>query len=212
MNSFPLTERQIRQRLAVAETLPLDNPYPDSLLHGAPQPAAVLIPFFRVSGSWQVLFIRRTHNENDRHGGQVAFPGGRKDPDDGGPLATALREAQEETGLNPDDVRVLGRLNDILTISNYQVTPVVGVIPWPYTLKPAPEEVSRIFSIPWDWLSDPANHEVRRRSLPSSDFTLPVIFFRPHAGETLWGASARITLNLISALLPDQESKPIPPR
>ena len=93
------------------------------------------------------------------HSGQVAFPGGRADPEDTDPEQTALREAYEEIGLRPSDVHLLGRLQDYLTITNYQVTPVVGVIPWPYDLHPAEEEVSRVFAIPLDWLAQ-AEHFV----------------------------------------------------
>jgi 8-oxo-dGTP pyrophosphatase MutT (NUDIX family) len=130
----------------------------------------------------------------------VAFPGGRADPQDTSPEQTALREASEEIGLRPQDVRILGRLQDYLTITNYQVTPVVGVIPWPYDLHPAEQEVSRVFAIPLDWLAQAENHEERPRLLPPPYPPARVIYFHPYDGEVLWGASARMTLNLLQAL------------
>ncbi len=168
-------------------------------LSGPPRPAAVLIPFLRKTDGWHLLFTRRT-TELQEHSGQVAFPGGRMDALDESPIDTALREAHEEIGLAPADVQVLGLLNNYLTITNYLVTPVVGVIPWPYTLRSSPHEVSRIFTIPLAWLADPRNHEVRQRSIPGLDKTIPVVYFQPYEGEILWGASARFTLGLLEVL------------
>ena len=90
----------------------------------------MLIPFLRIEQAWHLLFTRR-NSALPEHSGQVAFPGGRADPDDPDLETTALREAYEEIGLLPADVRILGRLYDFLTITNYLVTPIVGVIPWP---------------------------------------------------------------------------------
>lgn len=200
MSYLPPTEEEITGRLAAASRLPVDDPYPAGLVRGVPQDAAVLIPLIWQESGWQVLFIRRTENDEDRHGGQVAFPGGRQDAQDRTPEETATREAHEEIGLRPADVRLLGRLNVLRTITNYLVTPVVGVVPWPYAFQPQPSEVSRIFTIPLAWLADPAHHEISRRSLPSPHDPIRVIYFDRFDGEQLWGASARITLNFLSAL------------
>jgi 8-oxo-dGTP pyrophosphatase MutT (NUDIX family) len=164
------------------------------------RPAAVLIPFLKVENGWHLLFIRRTAIPKDRHSGQVAFPGGRCDPTDSTVEKAALREAQEEVGINPRDVHILGRVRDMLTITNYRVTPIVGTIPWPYNFIPQSDEVARIFSIPINWLADPGNHEVRMRGLQISGQDIPVIYFQKFDGELLWGASARITLLLLEAL------------
>ncbi len=176
-----------------------------------PRPAAVLIPLFLANLSeegklgWQVLLTRRT-NSVAEHQGQVAYPGGRADPTDISPETTALREAWEEIGLNPAQVRILGRMQNLHTISNYLVTPIVGVIPWPFPVQLEETEVSRVFSIPLDWLADPQNHEVRNRSIPNSYVNFlhskiyPVIYFQPYQDELLWGVSAEITLQLINIL------------
>ncbi|MBM3145147.1 MAG: CoA pyrophosphatase [Chloroflexi bacterium] len=197
-----LTEVEIIQRLAEASKSGQspESPYLITSVQDPPQPAAVLIPFLCTQDGWQLLFIRRTLHPLDRHSGQVAFPGGRCDPEDPDAVKAALREAHEEVGLIPKDVRVLGRLREMLTITNYRVTPIVGAIPWPYELRPQPEEVSRIFTIPLEWLADPDNHEIQQHRLQHHGKPLPVIQFQPYDGEILWGVSARITMLLLEAL------------
>lgn len=171
--------------------------------------AAVLIPLIKVEGEWEILYIRRTERDNDRHSGQVAFPGGAAEKQDSSPVATALRETHEEIGIKPEDITVLHTIDTYVTISDFQVTPVVGVIKWPTTLIPQPEEVSRIFSIPLHWLRQQDNFEVRARVVPSpTNKRNPVIYFKTYDGELLWGATARMTLNLIKAL--DEEILALP--
>jgi 8-oxo-dGTP pyrophosphatase MutT (NUDIX family) len=196
-----LSENEIIQRLAQALNLPPISEYPDfsELLSGPPRPAAVLIPLLKKGGDWNLLLTRR-NADLPEHSDQVAFPGGRADPEDSTPEQTALREAQEEIGLDPADVRILGRMQTFLTVTNYNVTPIVGVIPWPYPFRLASEEVSRVFTIPLAWLADPLNHEVQERSLPAPFEPVPVIYFQPYDGEVLWGASARFTLILLDIL------------
>lgn len=173
--------------------------FPEQLLSGKARPASVLIPLLRKNNEWHILFIRRT-TKLAEHGGQVAFPGGRMDPQDKDPIQTALREAWEEIGLQARDVRILGQMQDFLTITNYRVTPIIGMIPWPYLLRPASEEVSRVFTIPLAWLSDPANREERLRNLPMPGLSIKVIYFKPYDGETLWGASASFTQAFLKIL------------
>jgi 8-oxo-dGTP pyrophosphatase MutT (NUDIX family) len=182
-----------------SENLYHEVPYPLGLLKGDPRPAAVLIPMLRTKDAWHILFTRRTDTLPE-HSGQVAFPGGRSDPGDLSLEATALRETWEEIGLNPSEVQVLGRLNDYLTVTNYRVTPIVGTIPWPFSLTLEKEEVSRVFTIPLDWLADPSNREERLRPLPTPFPPAKVIYFHPYDNEILWGATARFTLALLKIL------------
>jgi 8-oxo-dGTP pyrophosphatase MutT (NUDIX family) len=190
---------EISRRLAKARREAHKTSFPAELLVGDPRPAAVLIPFLRIEQAWHLLFTRR-NSALPEHSGQVAFPGGRADPEDPDLDTTALREAYEEIGLLPADVRILGRLYDFLTITNYLVTPIIGVIPWPYPLRLSAEEVSAVFTIPLDWLADPANREERLRSLPAPYDPIPVVYFHPYGGEVLWGASATFTLALLEVL------------
>ncbi|MBN2502318.1 MAG: CoA pyrophosphatase [Anaerolineales bacterium] len=200
MDAHQLTENDIIHSLADRPSRPPINPFPAEMLSGPPRPAAVLIPFIRQDDAWHILFIRRTTMKQDPHSGQVAFPGGRCDPEDPTPETAALREAQEEVGLQPADVRILGRLEDFVTITNYQITPIIGRIPWPYPLQKAPEEVSRAFTIPLDWLADSSNRETLTREMPEGFPAQQVIYFKAYDNEILWGASARIMLNLLEAL------------
>lgn len=199
MESLLLSENEIIQRLARAREHPNEYIYPSELLTDTPRSAAVLIPFLIRDSSWHILFTRRT-NTLPEHSGQVAFPGGRADPGDGSPEATALRESFEEIALRPEDVKILGSLNPLPTVTNYHVTPVVGRIPWPYTFKLAEEEVSRVFTIPLRWLANLNNFEIRSREVPNFATPVKVIYFSPFESEVLWGVSAQITLNLLKAL------------
>lgn len=168
---------------------------------GRPDPAAVLIPILREGGEWKLLFIKRTRQPDDRHSGQVAFPGGRADAGDRSLLDTALREAREEIGTDPDEIEILGQSCSITTVTNYKISPFVGILPWPYPLSLSPEEVQKTFTMPLDWLNDPGNRRQeawQSRSLPGVD--LPVIFFKEYQGEVLWGATAQIVVDLLDIM------------
>ena len=199
-----LSEEEISSRLALIDhrkemTASYNPRFPPEMFSGYPSSASVLVPMLRNSGKWEVLFTRRTSSLPE-HSGQVAFPGGRADPEDDSPEDTALREAEEEINLDPSDVLVLGRLRELRTITNYCVQPIVGKIPWPYDFVLAKEEVSRVFSIPLEWLADPDNHKIQFRELPEPHPPAPVIYFDHYDGELLWGVSAEITLNFLESL------------
>jgi 8-oxo-dGTP pyrophosphatase MutT (NUDIX family) len=161
--------------------------------------AAVLIPLIWWKDEWHLVFTRRTEIV-EHHKGQVSFPGGGCDEGESTPEQTALREAAEEIGVKSGDVRLLGRLNEVLTITHYRVTPVVGVMPWPYEVRPEPAEVERIFSIPLLWLADPANWGEQLVTPNGLLHSFPIISYHPYDGEILWGASARMTHNFLTVL------------
>lgn len=200
MQSDSLTIADISRRLDQISLSEPVNEFPNSYFDDPPKPAAVLLPLLRQDEKWHLLFIRRTENDADRHSGQVAFPGGGREPEDTSIKAAALREAQEEIGINPDDVQILGQLQEFVTISNFLVTPFVGVIPWPYPLSPSPAEVVRAFTIPLDWLAHPKNHTIDHRKIPGQDIRIPVIRFEEYDGEVLWGVSARFTIQFLKTL------------
>lgn len=159
------------------------------------RPAAVLVPLYLDSGEWHVLLTRRT-DKVDSHKGQVAFPGGRADPEDASLVHTALREAREEIGLAPADATVIGRLDELITVSQYRVTPIVARIPFPYAFVPSEDEIDAIFGVPLRWLADRSNLEVRHREPIVPGPKIPVYYW--HYGEyTIWGATARMLLNLL---------------
>jgi 8-oxo-dGTP pyrophosphatase MutT (NUDIX family) len=161
--------------------------------------AAVLMPLVWIADEWHLLFTRRT-DAVEHHKGQVSFPGGGCDDDEPTPEATALREADEEIGLHPRDVRILGRLNDMVTITRYRVSPVVGVIPWPYKFIMSPREVSRVFAIPLAWLARRENWEERKTTPKGVPRSVPIVIYHPYDGEILWGATARMALNFLEVL------------
>lgn len=200
--SHLLTEDQIADRLNRAYrpgVIASTDGYAELYASVPLQCAAVLIPFARCEDEWHIVFTRRTDTVQ-KHKGQVAFPGGSCNAGETSPETTALREAMEEIGLNPADVRLLGRLNDIITITRYRVSPVVGVIPWPYPFQPAAGEVARVFTIPLPWLANRRNWKEQPFTPDGIRRPFPVVLYAPYDGEVLWGASARIILNLIAVL------------
>ncbi len=157
--------------------------------------AAVLVPLLWEADEWHLLFTRRTEKV-ESHKGQVSFPGGGCDENETTPEETALRETEEELGIDALQVRILGRLTNMITISSFRVTPVVGVIKWPTVLRVGQDEVERVFTIPLNWLADSRNRW---------EFTMPgrkrfLIAYHPYDGELLWGATARMTVDFLKVL------------
>ncbi len=161
--------------------------------------AAVLIPLVWWKDEWHLVFTRRTE-AIEHHKGQVSFPGGGCNADETTPEQTALREAEEEIGLKSGDVRLLGWLNEVFTITRYRVTPVAGVMPWPYEVRLEAAEVERVFTIPLIWLSQRENWEEQPATPVGVPSPFLVISYHPYDGEVLWGASARMTHNFLSVL------------
>lgn len=191
----PISEAEISARLELARHRSFhEEPFPQ-YAGKPPRHAAVMVPLAWADGDWQVLFTRRT-DRVEHHKGQVSFPGGATDPGDISPEDTALREAEEEIGLRRSDARILGRLGDMLTVSNFLVTPIVAVIPWPYAFRVHTIEVSRVFTIPLQWLTTRDNwQEFIRRETNRS-----VVVYFPYDGELLWGVTGRMTVEFIRAI------------
>ena len=160
--------------------------------------ASVLIPIFRDNGEYKIIFTKRT-NRVEEHKGQISFPGGAVDKEDVSLEETALREAYEEVGLLREDVTVLGRTDDALTLaSNYIIHPFVGFIPYPYPFRINPVEVKRILEVPLSlfWVED---HIDKTGPVEYEGVTYESLIY-PYQGDVIWGASARIMENLIEIL------------
>ncbi len=165
------------------------------------RPAAVLMPLINDGGIWKLIFIKRTTKETDSHSGQIAFPGGRVDPEDPSYAYAALREAEEELGIQPEDVEMIGKTCPTITVTDYEIHPFLGQVPWPYPLALSRDEVVKTILIPLDWLGDDNNYQTRfweSRSRPGRVY--PVIFFNEYEGEILWGATAQIVSDFLKLL------------
>ena len=160
--------------------------------------ASVLVPLLKNRNEWHLLFTRRT-DTLQFHKGQVAFPGGAADPEDIDPQTTALRESFEEIALKPEFVNILGCLPPMNSVTSYRITPVIGIIQWPIELIPSPNEVQKIFTIPLKWLAFPENRQLKPYQREAGD-TAHVIFYEPYDEEVVWGITAQITVNLLTAI------------
>lgn len=158
--------------------------------------AAVLIPIVLHPEEPTVLLTLRAAALR-KHSAQIAFPGGRIDATDGSPLIAALREAQEEIGLAPDRVRMVGYLDAYLTGTGYRVTPVVGLVEPPLALTINRHEVDEAFETPLAFLLDPANHQRHGREWKGRYRTY---YAMPHGDRYIWGATAGMIRNLYERL------------
>lgn len=155
-------------------------------------PAAVLVPIVNRAEGMTVLLTQRTDHLAD-HAGQISFPGGRSDPEDTGPEATALRETEEEIGLPRTRVEILGLLPEYRTVTGFHVTPVVGLVEPPFPLMPDEFEVAEVFEVPLAFLLDPANHQ---RHSYEREGRVRRYYAMPYQGRYIWGATAAMLVNL----------------
>jgi 8-oxo-dGTP pyrophosphatase MutT (NUDIX family) len=158
-----------------------------------PVPAAVLVPLVDRPEGLSILLTQRA-SQLAKHAAQVSFPGGRLEESDPDVASAALREAQEEIGLDPARVRVFGYLPDHLVISGYRVTPVLSLVTPPFTIEPNPAEVETVFEVPAAYVFDARNHKARLRRVGDEDMLLHDI---PWQGLNIWGATAGMLLTLV---------------
>jgi 8-oxo-dGTP pyrophosphatase MutT (NUDIX family) len=163
--------------------------------------AAVLVLIHGRNGDANVIFTERT-NHVEHHKGQMCFPGGACDDEDGGCEQTALRETYEEIGVAQDHVRIVGHLDDMITISNFRVTPVVGFLEheaqesqYPYHIND--HEVAKVVEVPLTFLLEEANMELEVREHQGREVLVPAFTYE---GHRIWGATARMLHQLIELL------------
>ena len=158
--------------------------------------SAVLVPLYVAAGELWVLLTRRT-DSLPQHAGQYAFPGGVRTETDEDEVATALREAHEELGIEPSLVVVLGQLSDVWTPTGFLISPVVGAIAHPLTVRPASAEVEAVVQVPFSYLANPEVVEEQELEIAGEKVISPVFHYRTHR---IWGATARILADLIGRL------------
>ena len=161
-----------------------------------PKPAGVLVPVVNHAAEATILLTQRVQTLR-AHSGQIAFPGGRIDPEDASPSDAALREAREEIGLDPACVTPVGYLDPYLTGTGYLIIPTVAVVEPPFTLTLNPSEVADVFEVPLAFLMAPVNHQRHSREFGG---TLRNFYAMPYAERYIWGATAGMLRNLFERL------------
>jgi 8-oxo-dGTP pyrophosphatase MutT (NUDIX family) len=194
-----LTVAALRARFASPPTWVAE--YPDQYLPAAPASgltlASVLVPIVVREQGLTLLFTQRSEHLTD-HGGQVSFPGGRREESDASAIETALRETEEEVGLERRHVEVLGSLPDYRTGTGYLVTPVVGIVQPPFETQVDAMEVAEVFEVPLSFLMDGAHHQRRGAEFPNGVHR--VFYAMPYDRFFIWGATAGMLRNLFHLL------------
>ncbi|HEY6103906.1 MAG TPA: CoA pyrophosphatase [bacterium] len=184
----------VRRRLRGRRRLVIDDP--------RMRRAAVLLPLFEEQGDGYVLFTRRTDTV-EHHKGQISLPGGSEDASDAGPLATALRETEEELGIPPDRVEILGMLDDVYTVvSGFVITPFVGVIPHPMPLRVNPHEIAEVLTVPISTFREPGRLRVEEREREGERIK---VYFYYHGQHEIWGATGRIMKDFVDVVFGEEE-------
>ena len=150
--------------------------------------AAVLVPLFQKDGDCYLLFTKRS-NQVKYHKGEISFPGGVVDEEDKELINTALREAREEIGLKENDVQIIGVLDDIVTVTEFIVTPIVGLFPYPYPFKVSEVEIAELIEVPLASLLEEdcfSEREIFRSGQRE------MVFAYQYGNHIIWGATARI--------------------
>ena len=160
------------------------------------RPAAVLVPLIAHHSGLTILLTQRTQHLA-HHAGQVSFPGGRAEDEDNGPIATALRESQEEIGLAPENVEILGFLERYKTVTGFMVTPVVGLVKPPLALQADPHEVDKVFEVPLDFLLDRTNHQRHSRMFKGQRRYYYALLYGDYY---IWGATAAMLIGFVRTI------------
>ncbi|MEW6136989.1 MAG: CoA pyrophosphatase [Thermodesulfobacteriota bacterium] len=159
--------------------------------------AAVLVPLLAKEGEAHVLLTKRS-DQVEHHKGEISFPGGKLDPTDRDLQACALRETEEEIGVAPSDVRIVGELDDFYTVAtHFHVVPFVGIIPYPYHFRPSSREIASLLNVPLRIFFEP--HRRREEIWTFHGQSVEVVSYL-WEGHNIWGATARILKHLAEVL------------
>ena len=163
--------------------------------------AGVLALLFPKQKEWNLtLILRQNNNPNDRHGGQVSFPGGKRDQSDEDLRATALREAEEEVGIDRSTIQLLGALSELyIPVSNFKVQPYVGFVDFTPRFIPQPTEVKAILEVPFQRFLDDDTRRIKDLQL-YPQLTLRDVPYFDVADQTVWGATAMMISELVAVL------------
>jgi 8-oxo-dGTP pyrophosphatase MutT (NUDIX family) len=199
------TAEDFRKRALAHRYSPEEDDYGDHVLNPGSRDfilnrdlheAAVLIPVVDRDGGATVLLTQRTEHLRS-HSGQVAFPGGRIDVEDGTAERAAIRETHEETGIGERHIEIVGRMPDYVTGSGYRINPVLGILDPGFDLAPNPDEVAHVFEVPLSFLMDPANHECQSRMWQGRE---RFFYSMDYDGYRVWGVTAGIVRSLYERL------------
>lgn len=159
-------------------------------------PASVLIPIFEKDDKSHIIFTKRT-DKVSHHKGQISFPGGKFDNTDKDLEFTALRETQEEIGVKPEDIKIVGKINNMVTNTNFVVSPFVGIVPYPYNFLVNPDEISELIIVPVKHLMDKTFFRIEKREFNGKLFD---IYYYEYLNHTIWGVTGKILFDFLSLI------------
>jgi len=194
MNNFTQRQLAVSQALCAA----LERHRPNREKPAEARPAAVLMPLWDDGSQVQVVFTKRTEHLPS-HAGQVSFPGGMKDPEDRDWRTTALRETHEEVGVPPEQVELITRLDQVVTITGFLVTPYLGLVDPAARFEPNPVEVERMVLVPLTRMLDQASYQTVDMVWEGMPLRQVALY---QDGDMIWGATMRIMLNFLEAVGP----------
>ena len=168
------------------------------------KPAGIMVLLLPADGEYRILLNKRTH-QVEHHKDEISFPGGARDGADKTLLETALRETSEEMGILPEDVDVLGELDEMPTRSHFLMSPYVGTIPYPYRFQPSEAEVAEVLEVPLSALKDEENLRDEIRIVDAELVSAPVYAYE---GHIIFGATAQVLYRFLKILdsAPDKET------
>ena len=191
----PLPGKDAQRKMSNAFR-PVDTIIPDNV-----RQAGVLALFYPKAEDWHLVFIERTSkNKNDRHRGQISFPGGKFEENDGVLSQTAIREAEEEIGVKSNDIHLLGELTQLhVPVSNFLVSPFVGFLEYTPNFTPQETEVSEVLEVPFQRFSEKG--VLKQKDLKISEgFVIPKVQYFDIHDKVLWGATAMMMSELLEVL------------